>query len=133
MWKKTYTWACRLVLAAGAIYCVVAYFELRASSDSLSKRISYMFVSKVLNPGRGHYTDVNIRYKDSVYVVSLRYTNYDKIDEGILPDLYYSARKDYVFDKDTELRSRISGVILFLVNFIITFLPLEEWERKLRE
>ena len=92
-----------------------------------------MFVSKVLNPGRGHYTDVNIRYKDSVYVVSLRYTNYDKIDEGILPDLYYSARKDYVFDKDTELRSRISGVILFLVNFIITFLPLEEWERKLRE
>jgi hypothetical protein len=133
MWKKTYTWACRLVLAAGAIYCVVAYFELRASSDSLSKRISYMFVSKVLNPGRGHHTDVNIRYKDSVYAVGLHYSNYDKIDKGILPDLYYSARKDYVFDKDAELRTRPWGVVLFLANLIITFLPLEAWERKLRE
>lgn len=133
MGKKTLTWALRLVAVAGTIYCIIAYLELRASSDSISKRISYTFVTKVLNAGRGHHTDVKILYKDSVYLVGLLPANYDKIDKGILPNLYYSERKDYVFDKDTELRTRPWGVVICLANFILTFLPLEEWERKLRE
>ncbi len=130
MSKKTYTWIFRIVLIALALYVFIGHLEIKASSNNPSKKIKYTFISKEINGGRGHRSDVYVRYKDSVYHVGLHHKNYDRIGRGILPDLYYSATKDYVFDKDAE--TRLTLVFLILVIVVMTFLPLEEWERRIR-
>lgn len=132
MEKKILAWIVWAVLSGVAIYSLVAYLELKSSSNSPEKKILYSYISKeVVKGGRTWNYAMLVLYKGSKYQVDITQKAYEKIGQGILPELYYSRSKDYVFTK-WEVGSRLQLVFLCLLVIGITLLPLEKWEQKLR-
>ena len=93
------------------------------SSISESKPIVYSFVEKKINRGgRGESYDMIIEYNNGERTISITSKEYDLIEKGDFPKLFYSKNTDSIFSKwSIKLSLRVS--ILFLLLSIVAILP----------
>jgi hypothetical protein len=93
------------------------------SSISESKPIVYSFVEKRINRGgRGESYDMIIEYKNRERTISINSKEYDLIEKGDFPKLFYSKNTDSIFSKwSIKLSFRIT--ILFLLLSIVSIVP----------
>ncbi|MFW0739391.1 hypothetical protein [Flavobacterium sp. T12S277] len=98
------------------------YLEFKSSFIN-NKSLSYSFVEKRINRGgRGESYEMDFLYNNKKHSISITSNEYNLIEEGKYPDLYFSERSGNFFSKWEAKKSfRIS--LLFFSLFIFTIIP----------
>jgi len=63
-----------------------------------------------------------ILYDDKLYNINLTHNEYQKIENSIPPDLFYSETTEKVFS-EWEIKMTLRISLIFLIGFLITFIP----------
>lgn len=89
------------------------------SAISENKPIPYTIIDKKINKGgRGVSYDMIIEYKNSRQTISITSKDYDWIQSGKYPELYYSKRSGLIFSK-WEVKKAFRVALLFFILFVV--------------
>lgn len=109
-----------LVLLCIAFVHFCNYLEYSYAIGS-NKPIAYKYISKELNSGRGVSYDMNLAYNNKNYTTSITSKEYDLINKGVYPTLYFSDKSKTIYSKWViAMNLRISLVMLFVFILVIT-------------
>lgn len=100
-----------------SIYSLYNYCVYRLDVKK-SKLLEYEFVRKDEKNGRGRYYTMQLIYEHRSYSVSITEHEYDEIDDGIYPSLYYSEKKGTIFS-EWEMNSSWRVFLLFFTGSIL--------------
>ena len=93
-----------------------------------SNPITYKYISKKLNSGRGSSYDMSLTYNNKIYTTSITGKEYELIDTGVYPTLYFSDKSKTIYSKwIVAMNLRISIAMLFVFILVVT-----PWEYALR-
>ncbi len=112
--------ALRILLVCLLIF--VSFEYLRYKGIILNEKpIYYSLVSKKEHKGgRGSYFTIAIKFRNNIYHVSATSKMFYQIEEGSLPNLYYSKTNDSVFS-DWTIKILLRIWFLLLIVLTTTF------------
>lgn len=112
-----------------SIYSLMNYIDFR-NALTKSKPIVYSFIEKRVNKGgRGESYDMIIKFKNKERTISITSKEFELIENGKYPELFYSNDTDSIFSKwSIKLSLRIT--ILFLLLSIVAILP---WNKLVKQ
>lgn len=98
------------------------YLDFKSSLIN-NKPLSYLFIEERINTGgRGESYEMDFLYNNNKYSISITSTEYDLIQEGKYPNLYFSKNSNKFFSK-WEIKKSFRISILFFSLFIFTIIP----------
>ena len=110
------------------IFLVISLFNFKNYIDYKNEKIenkkiiSYEFVNKKDNKsGRGSSYDMVVKYKDKLHTISITSNEYDMIDNGKLPKLYYLENSKELFS-DWTIKLKLRITVLFFSLFLASFI-----------
>lgn len=111
------------------IYSLFNYIHFRNALSEF-KPIVYSYIEKRVNRGgRGESYDMIIEYKNKKRTISITSQDFDLIENGIYPELYYSQDIDSVFSK-WSVKVSLRVAILFLLLSIMSIIP---WNKVIKQ
>ncbi len=113
-----------------SIYSFMKYFEFR-NAFLEGKPIVYSLIEKRINKGSrgGDSYKIVVEYNKSEQTVTVTSQDFDLIDKGKYPELYYSQYSDSVFSK-WSVKVSLRVAILFLLLSIMSIIP---WNKVIKQ
>jgi hypothetical protein len=106
-----------LFLGTMAIYEYCFYTEIKFIVEN-EKSVEYRYSQTKTHKGRGVYYEMIADYRGRSYNMDITGSTFAEINEGTLPDLYYSSKFDTLFSH-WKIKKTFRLFLLFAAGFLI--------------